>query len=322
MATLNDVLDSVEPAITERIKAALALMRTQAVGAEAYRQNAKVWTKEDNSPVSIADLLHQTQLQELLSTQFPEDGLISEESPEFMEQTFQEASAVSRQFYGHTLGAALNHVQERGSTCTWVFDPIDGTKGYLKGRYYAIALAFFWKDVPLFGAMAIPHQESTLHGFSRSLAFALKGHGTWIASLESPETPLDQLPFHRVDAQKRTTNGELKLGMSLEHGDGLAERFANAGYTQIKIDSQAKYLAVATGDLDAYVRQTRSDRDGDLLWDHLPGMMLVQEAGGFVGSFDGSPIVPLVQSEIRFVGGMVCERGTGPGPMTQLLQTL
>ncbi|MGF1572842.1 MAG: inositol monophosphatase family protein [Sumerlaeia bacterium] len=312
MVELESILKNVEPEIARRVREALALMRKQAIGAEAYRQNAKVWTKEDDSPVTVADLLHQCQLQQLLRTSFPEDGLISEEPRSMLLETFEEASAISAEFYGVHMNPELSEVPDRGP-CTWVFDPIDGTKGYLKGRYYAIALGFFMNEVPVFGAMAIPHRtgqtgeaDSTLHyAFDRSLAFAIKGHGAWITKLDVQGTET----YLKLDATTVDESTAVRMGMSLEHGDNLAERFKKNKFDYVKIDSQAKYLAVAAGDLDLYVRKCRGDRPQDLLWDHLPGMMLVLEAGGTICSFDGSPISMLVQDEISFVGGMICHRG-------------
>lgn len=308
MVELERILENVDPEIASRVRKALALMRKQAIGAEAYRQNAKVWTKQDDSPVTVADLLHQCQLQQLLKTEFPTDGLISEEPRSMLVETFQEASAISAEFYGVKMNPELSEVPDRGN-CTWVFDPIDGTKGYLKGRYYAIALGFFMNSEPVFGAMAIPHrthQEGAApYHFDRSLAFAIKGHGAWLTKLDSKGTEM----FVRLDASTLEQTGDYRLGMSLEHGDDLAARFKENKFDHIKIDSQAKYLAVAAGDLDVYVRKCRADRPQDLLWDHLPGMMLVLEAGGTITSFDGSPIRMLVQDDIAFVGGMICHRG-------------
>lgn len=71
-----------------------------------YRQDFEIISKEDETPVTLADRGIETRLREILADKRPDDGIHGEE-------------------FG---------VTESKSGFTWVIDPIDGTKSFTIGR--------------------------------------------------------------------------------------------------------------------------------------------------------------------------------------------
>ena len=64
---------------------------------------------------------------------------------------------------------------------------------------------------------------------------------------------------------------------------------ARLGITEppVRLDSQAKYATVASGEADVYLRlPTRADYR-EKVWDHAAGALIVAEAGGTVTDVDG-----------------------------------
>jgi 3'(2'), 5'-bisphosphate nucleotidase len=58
----------------------------------------------------------------------------------------------------------------------------------------------------------------------------------------------------------------------------------------LRMDSQAKYAAVARGQADIYLRlPTRSDYR-EKIWDHAAGSLIVTEAGGAITDLSGCPL--------------------------------
>ena len=96
---IPDPVKSLPESHRNRITCALELMACQAVGSEAFRGQVETIIKPDQSPVTVADLLHQAQFQQLLKNNFPGDALISEEPRELQEQVIDTAAMASRQFY-------------------------------------------------------------------------------------------------------------------------------------------------------------------------------------------------------------------------------
>ena len=166
----------------------------------------------------------------------------------------------------------MPEVPDHGDEVVWILDPIDGTKGYLAGRFYAIALGFFVGGEGRFGAMAVPRVPEPIDGpslrMAGSLAFSITGRGAWIAKLGGEAAKLE---FERLDGGLADRPERVRVAVSLEHGNS-ADRLGDL--TPAKLDSQAKYLAVATGDLEIYIREKRNDGHPDVTWDHMPGGLI------------------------------------------------
>ncbi len=58
----------------------------------------------------------------------------------------------------------------------------------------------------------------------------------------------------------------------------------------VRIDSQAKYVVVADGRAEIYIRHSGNVDYREKVWDHAAGYLIVQEAGGRVTDLDGLPL--------------------------------
>ncbi|OPZ14987.1 MAG: 3'(2'),5'-bisphosphate nucleotidase CysQ [candidate division BRC1 bacterium ADurb.BinA364] len=310
MTDFAEILANADPAIRRRAAAALAMMNDQAIGCEAFRIEARAIVKQDSSPVTIADLLHQAQLQQMLAECFPADGLIAEEPRDLQEQTIAEAVAVSRRHYPAPIRPLAVQRPQSGEF-VWMFDPIDGTKGYLAGRHYAIALGLFRRGEPVFAAMAAPANPADAPlRVNGSLAFAAPRLGAWIGRIHRGGAE----SFDRLRPPPPVP--PYKVSVSVEHDPAMRDRVQQAAdLERVSLDSQIKYLAVAAGDLAAYVRNRRKDGQPDRMWDHMPGAIIAEEAGCAARQFDGSPFDLRADSVIRFEGGLICCHGAPGGPV-------
>ena len=94
-----------------------------------YRQPFDVESKQDESPVTIADKSVEQRLRAIVEAKRPEDGIIGEE-------------------YG---------IKEGKNQYTWVFDPIDGTKSFVIGRpTFGTLIALCEDGVPILGVIDQP----------------------------------------------------------------------------------------------------------------------------------------------------------------------
>ena len=291
-----------------RIDRCLDLVYVQAVHSARLQGQGEGLLKPDNSPVTVIDLLHQSQVQEMLATAFPEDGLICEEPPSLQEEVLADATRISNSIYGIELGAEVLTLPERGDV-TWVLDPIDGTKGFLGGRCFAIAIGFFVDGEPFFGAVAVPAGDpGKARGIDGTLSFAVRGRGAWTTRVEEGGVP----EWRRLEAP--TWSGpSLRVAMSLAHGGDLVGRLESLEGLEVeKFDSQAKYVAVAAGEIDGYLRSARDDGQSDVVWDHMPAALVAQEAKCVVSHFDGESVEFEATEAVAFRGGLIC-CGRSPG---------
>jgi myo-inositol-1(or 4)-monophosphatase len=117
----------------------LELLRTAAVTAgiiasSYFRRDVKNWTKENASPVSEADIVLDKFLHSALTTARPDYGWLSEESPDDFTRL--------------------------GHSRTFIVDPIDGTRGFIRGEdSWTVSLAVVEDGVPVVGVVYAPARD-------------------------------------------------------------------------------------------------------------------------------------------------------------------
>lgn len=282
------------------LKIALAAVR-QAAGLCRSVQSALAgdsMSKADSSPVTIADFGSQALICRTLQTSFPTDPVIAEEGAAEL-RTAEGSVFLQRVLAECALAGATGSAEDvcgwidHGGSSTysprfWTLDPIDGTKGFLRCEQYAISLALLINgqiELAILGCPNMAFPNVTEPGV---LAWAVRGGGAWQQPLwqESvPPVPLRTAP---------TTNlGELRVCESVESGhsahdwSGLIVKDLGTTVAPVRMDSQCKYLAVARGDADLYLRLPTKKGYAEKIWDHAGGVLLVQEAGGMVTDIRG-----------------------------------
>jgi 3'(2'), 5'-bisphosphate nucleotidase len=257
--------------------------------------------KKDRSPVTIADFASQALVCETLGAAFPDDPVVAEEDAAVLrgDATLRTRTRdVVREAMGRPLeDAELLSWIDRGSSPRpttgrfWTLDPIDGTKGFLRGEQYAVALALLDASGDLLlGVLGCPSLPDGRGGIGVLLA-AVRGGGA--VSLGAFRDEGEGRPVRVRDV---TEPAELRLCESVEpsHSDhATTARIASIlgiRAEPVRIDSQAKYATVARGDADVYLRlPTRADYS-ERIWDHAAGALVVQEAGGVVSDVAGRPL--------------------------------
>ena len=107
-------------------------------------------TKDDRSPVTVADFASQALVGRLIAEYFPDDPLVGEEDSsvlrqpagrQTLEQVTKFVSRLAPQATSETVCSWIDRGAGEPSDRFWTLDPIDGTKGFLRGDQYAVALA-------------------------------------------------------------------------------------------------------------------------------------------------------------------------------------
>jgi 3'(2'), 5'-bisphosphate nucleotidase len=169
----------------------------------------------------------------------------------------------------------------------WTLDPIDGTKGFLRGDQYAIALALIERGEIQLGVLGCPNLPNP-DGTTGAVFLATPGSCVAYYGSSTHALPV------RVAAP--ATLAEARFCESVESGhsnqDDSAQIAALLGISAepYRIDSQCKYAAVARGDASIYLRlPTRADYR-EKIWDHAAGKFVVEQAGGRVTDVTGAPL--------------------------------
>jgi fructose-1,6-bisphosphatase/inositol monophosphatase family enzyme len=160
-----------------------------------------------------------------------------------------------------------NLMEGIGQGTVWIIDPIDGTHNFAAGKPpFAIMIALAVDGIAQAGWLYDP--------LTHRLCHAIKGGGAWIngeritARESGAPLPVAGIGMKFMDAAKRA--------------DCLARINGKLQLAQIPLCAGEQYPRVVLGENDLALFERI------LPWDHVPGALFVEEAGGKVARADGS----------------------------------
>lgn len=282
---------------------ALQAVRAAAGLCRGVRQAAgnAILHKADASPVSVADFASQALIAGWLAEAFPHDPLLAEEDSRILESdpaTLRKVVERLRPLQPEVDAARVRAWVDRGSGQPgdrfWALDPIDGTKGFLRGDQYVVALALIEAGEVVVAALAAPSLGIDLHptpADSGCIVVAVRGEGSWVVPFEGRgERRLT------VSVCNKAREARWLCSFEEDHTDPaqlvrIAKRLEMAPQP-IRLDSQAKYLVIAGGQAELLIRllPKRHPSYKEKLWDVAAGLLVVEEAGGRVTDLDGRPL--------------------------------
>jgi len=305
--------------------AQLAVQRAAILTKEVFQQKAKgTLSKDDASPVTIGDFGAQALIIHAIKSNFPNDEVVGEEeaselrnNTKLRDQIYSlvESAKLSDSAAEGKLGGPIKSVDamldaiDQGNSNggskgrIWALDPIDGTKGFLRGGQYAVCLALMVDGdvkVGVLGCPNLPIDDSVeisaetgadqTDGEGKGVLFsAIQGQGATSCALTAgaleKNHPISMKPV--TDLSQATFCESVEAGHS-NHGDQF-DIATKLGVTKpsVRMDSQAKYASIARGAGDIYLRlPTRKDYQ-EKIWDHAAGDLIVREAGGQVTDVQG-----------------------------------
>ncbi len=272
--------------------------------------------KSDTSPVTAADFASQAVLSLTLSEDDAARGIpiLGEEDadslarPENAELRKLVRSAVAFAFERDSMREhdVLNAIQDAHSPYAtsearfFTLDPVDGTKGFLRGGQYAIALALIEDGTPVLAALGCPHLppfslDATMHSIHvdavGTLQYAERAWGAFEVDLRDPTgSP------RAIRAREWKSGSTIRVAESVEAAHSAHDECAKAlallscPISSLRLDSQAKYALVARGDADLYIRMPTRAGYFECIWDHAAGVLIAQEAGARACDLNGNAL--------------------------------
>jgi 3'(2'), 5'-bisphosphate nucleotidase len=278
--------------------------------------------KRDKSPVSVADFASQAIVCRKIIMASPDARIVGEEDSAELREPAQRAlaEAVARRV-SDVLGTApvrrvMDWIDLGGSPAEgdryWTLDPIDGTKGFLRGDQYAVALALIEDGQVVLGVLGCPNFLSASTGGARGALFtAVRGEESQVLPLDG-----DTSDGTLVRVTDLASASEARFCESVESGHSNQSESARIArelgivLEPYRIDSQAKYAAIARGDAQIYLRMpTRADYR-EKIWDHAAGKLVVECAGGTVTDIEGRALDFSRGKTLEGTRGVVATCGT------------
>jgi myo-inositol-1(or 4)-monophosphatase len=154
----------------------------------------------------------------------------------------------------------------------WVIDPIDGTANFVRGLYptFGISLAFA-RDGEVTAA-------GVLFPLTHDLFLAERGAGATRNGEPLACSAVDALGEASVEMDFGRTDRRAPL---VEYAEAIIRQ---AGQLRCHGAAVVGLCAIATGDADGFIHANLQP------WDYAASMLIVEEAGGRVTRWDGSPL--------------------------------
>jgi 3'(2'), 5'-bisphosphate nucleotidase len=296
-------------------------------------------TKDDRSPVTVADFAVQAAVCLALEDALGEILITGEEHARTLRQP--EHAAVRKEVvdavYLVKPDATEDEVLDAIDRCDhdasggayWTLDPVDGTKGFLRGQQYAIALAQIEAGAVTLGVMGCPNLPAEIdrpvdQPDPRGTIYAARagsGSAQWAADAPHGDG-------HPIEANAAGSLTAIRVCESVEaahskHGD--AQRVLEAvglPVSDVRLDSQCKYALVARNQADAYLRMPTRKDYVEKIWDHAAGMLIAQEAGAVVTDITGAPLDFSCGPRLERNRGVACAAAGVHGPLVEAIQAL
>ena len=296
-------------------------------------------TKDDRSPVTVADFAVQAIVAMAIREKDEDANIVGEEHSGELRQAENAAvlDAVVEAVNTYRPGVTANEVLDVIDTCNhdasakayWAIDPIDGTKGFLRGQQYAIALGRIEDGQVVMGVMGCPNLPADLsqpldQPDPRGTIYgAVHQSGAW-------ELPADDPNGQRksIAATTESEGGGLRICESVEKAHSkrsdaaqIAETFGGPAQP-VRLDSQCKYAVVARGQADAYLRMPTSKTYVEKIWDHAAGSIIAIEAGAIVTDITGAALDFTHGQRLETNRGVVCAAPHIHGPIIKAIDSL
>ncbi|MBI4510454.1 MAG: inositol phosphatase [Deltaproteobacteria bacterium] len=221
--------------------------RAASAAAEAalrhFHPGIKVEFKGEKSPVTVADREAEQAILSIIRAEFPQHGLLCEESG----------------------------CHGAGAESRWIIDPIDGTRGFIRG-------GLFWGPL-----VALEHEGDIVVG---AMTIPTLGESYWAARGMGCYRNGEKLQVSACSewSQATLSMGELDRLLVQPWDQGVLRLVRTAQSTRCYGDLGGVAMVLA-GRADAWIEA------GVQAWDLAPHKILVEEAGGRFTDFTGLPTV-------------------------------
>ena len=219
-----------------------------------YNENVDVIYKDDESPLTKADLASHKIITDSIKKITPDIPILSEE--EFIDWK------IRKKWKKY-----------------WLIDPLDGTKEFIKKNdEFTVNIALIENNRPILGVIYTPALNE--------LFYSIKNFGSYKILTKKKLNTLKEAK--RISINKKKSN-KIKIVGSRSHSNPILDKWINKNFNEFDIlqkGSSLKFCLIAEGSADIYPRFGPTSE-----WDIAAGHIILEEAGGKLKSIDNKEIL-------------------------------
>lgn len=151
----------------------------------------------------------------------------------------------------------------------WTIDPIDGTKGFLRGEQYAVCLSLIVDSIVQVGVIGCPNlplDPTRPEAGTGSIFIAVRGQGAQQIPLSGSDTTPTALLIPPSTPDTFNFLESVEAAHSSHSFNDRVSSLLNVTRPPTRMDSQAKYGCLARGDGGAYLRMPTGVGYREKIW--------------------------------------------------------
>ncbi|KAL6408408.1 3'(2'), 5'-bisphosphate nucleotidase [Ilyonectria robusta] len=331
------------PYAREQHVAELAVLRASILTKQVQSSVSEI-SKDDNSPVTIADFAAQAVLIGALRRAFPHDAFLGEENssplraderlcnkvyelvlsatglpdPDAGGVELPKPASVDEMLRWIDLGGRGNG-GDKGRF--WVMDPIDGTATFLRGQQYAVSLSLVNNGIEVVGVLGCPNISAEMTRVSENNV-DINGFGIMLTAVRGQGSTFRTMTLRGLEGAFPLNFPQPCRSNMLHIVDciacevtrhdviaKLADHF-KAKFPNIELwSSHIRYAALIIGAGNAQFWVPAGPASKMHIWDHAGTQLIFTELGGKVTDLDGKAVDFGAGRDLNRNRGLVVARG-------------
>ena len=245
-----------------------------------------------NAVNSVRELILEIYNSDNLGVEIKEDNSPVTKADKAADKKIREILSGAFPFYSMLTEESVDDKSRLKNDYVWVVDPIDGTKDFIaKNGEFTVNIGLSYKHKAVLGVILIPVTGEIYYGAEGLGSYYLKDKDS------KPQK------IHVNDKTKNLTtltsnfhHNQNEIEMIKKHSDVIAK--------EIHIGSTLKGCWIASGKAEYHYRYSSNTKE----WDTCAMQAVIENAGGYILKFDGTPICYNREDVYNRDGYIICNR--------------
>ena len=243
-----------------------------------------------NAVSSVRDLILDIYHSSDLGVEIKEDNSPVTRADKAADKKIREILSTAFPLYALLTEESLDDLSRLQNDFVWIVDPIDGTKDFVaKNDQFTVNIGLSYKHKAVLGVILIPVSGEIYYGVEGKGAYYLKDKNAIPVKIHCNKKTKDVTTlvsnFH---------SNQTEMDMIKKHSDVVKH--------QRKVGATIKGCLIAKGEAEMSYRFSSNTKE----WDTCAMQALVEQAGGFILKFDGTPIVYNREDVYNRDGYIIC----------------
>jgi 3'(2'), 5'-bisphosphate nucleotidase len=245
-----------------------------------------------NAVSSVRELILDIYNSNNLGVEIKEDSSPVTRADKAADKKIREILSEAFPFYALLTEESIDDKTRLKNDYVWIIDPIDGTKDFIaKNGEFSVNIGLSYKHKAVLGVVLIPVTGEIYYGVEGLGSFYLKNKDS------------KPIQIHVNDKVNDLTTLVSNFHSNQTEMD-MIEKHSNVIKHQRKLGATLKGCVIAKGEAEMSYRFSSNTKE----WDTCAMQVIVEQAGGYLLKFDGTPIRYNREDVYNRDGYIICNR--------------